>query len=162
MGNENNTVRTNKLQNLQLTHWIRAVRNGEQPSIADPDTGETVPPPVPLARSDRGGLTFMLSARGTATWILRYRTAGRMKELTIGNFPGVGLSEARKISREKRAQIDQSGDPAADKRRAKAKAMGDWTITELIEDYWVKILDGLGGRISWPPSIMHGTQQCRL
>ena len=67
-----------------------------------------------------------------------------MKELTIGNFPDVGLSEARKISREKRALIDQSGDPAADKRRAKAKAMADWTITELIEDYRLNIVDGLG------------------
>jgi hypothetical protein len=67
-----------------------------------------------------------------------------MKELTIGNFPDVGLSEARKTSREKRAQIDQLGDPAADKRRAKAKAMADWTITELIEYYRLKILDGLG------------------
>lgn len=144
MGNENNTVRMNKLQSLQLTHWVRAVRNGEQPSLEDPETGEIISLPLPLARSDGGGLTFTLSAKGTATWILRYRTAGRMKELTIGNFPDVGLSEARKISREKRAQIDQSGDPAADKRRAKAKAMADWTITELIEDYRVKILDGLG------------------
>ena len=137
-------MRTNKLQSIQLTHWVRAVRNGEPPSLEDPNTGETIPLPVPLARSDGGGLTFTLSAKGTATWILRYRTAGRMKELTIGNFPDVGLSDARKIAREKRAQIDQSGDPAADKRRAKANAMADWTITELIDDYKVKILDSLG------------------
>ncbi|NRR29050.1 tyrosine-type recombinase/integrase [Oxalobacteraceae bacterium] len=99
---------------------------------------------LPLARSDGGGLTFTLSKAGTATWVLRYRSAGRARELTIGNFPDIGLAEARKISREKRAEIDRAGDPAADKRQVKALAMKDWTVRQLVDDYREKILVGLG------------------
>ena len=132
------------LQTLQLQHWIRAVKGGSKPSAKDPETGEVKELPLPLARSDGGGLTFTLSTVGTASWILRYRTAGRARELTIGNFPDIGLAEARKIAREKRAAIDRAGDPAVDKRRAKALALKDWTVRQLVEDYREKILAGLG------------------
>ncbi|TYQ03461.1 UNVERIFIED_ORG: integrase [Zoogloea ramigera] len=132
------------LQPLQLQHWIRAVKSGGCPSVTDPETGITRELPLPLARSDGGGLTFTLSSTGTASWILRYRTAGRAKELTIGNFPDIGLADARKIAREKRSEIDKSGDPAIDKRRVKALALKAWTVRELIDDYRDKIMSGLG------------------
>ena len=99
---------------------------------------------MPLAISDGGGLTFTLSNAGTATWILRYRHGGRPRELTIGNYPDIGLAEARKVAREKRAEIDRGGDPAADKRKATAEAFRDWTVRQLIEDYREKTLAGLG------------------
>lgn len=133
-----------RLQTLQLQHWLRVVQNGGTPTIKNSETGDVVKLAMPLARSDGGGLTFTLSLSGTATWILRYRIAGRARELTIGNFPDVGLSEARKIAREKRAQIDRSGDPALDKRRTKALALQDWTVRQLIDDYREKILADLG------------------
>jgi integrase len=132
------------LQTLQLQHWIRAVKGGGRPNIKDPETGEVRELPLPLARSDGGGLTFTLSSAGTASWILRYRTAGRAKELTIGNFPDIGLADARKIAREKRSEVDKSGDPAIDKRRVKALALKVWTMRELIDDYRDKIMSGLG------------------
>lgn len=133
-----------RLQTLQLQHWLRTVHGGGIPSIKNPETGEVVALPMPLARSDGGGLTFTLSSSGTATWILRYRMAGRAKELTIGNFPDISLAEAPKIAREKRAEIDRAGDPAADKRRMKALALKDWTVRQLIDDYREKILSNLG------------------
>lgn len=132
------------LQTLQLQHWVKMVKSGEIPTIKDPETGNIIELRMPLARSDGGGLTFTLSSTGTAAWILRYRSAGRAKELTIGNFPDIGLAEARKISREKRAEIDQAGDPAADKQRVKALALKDWTVRQLIDDYREKILKDLG------------------
>jgi integrase len=132
------------LQTLQLQHWIRAVKGGGRPNIKDPETGEVRELPLPLARSDGGGLTFTLSSAGTASWILRYRTAGRAKELTIGNFPDIGLADARKIAREKRSEVDKAGDPAIDKRRVKALALKVWTMRELIDDYRDKIMSGLG------------------
>lgn len=131
------------LQTLQLQHWIRAVKSGGRPTARNAETGEITELPLPLARSDGGGLTFTLSPTGTATWILRYRTAGRARELTIGNFPDIGLADARKIAREKRAEVDRAGDPASDKRRVKALALKDWTIRELIADYREKILSSM-------------------
>jgi hypothetical protein len=47
MSNENNTAKTNKLQSLQLTHWVCAVRNGEQPRLVHPSIGKTILLPVP-------------------------------------------------------------------------------------------------------------------
>ena len=120
------------------------MRSRESKIYRDADTGLITELSLPLARSDGGGLTFTLSRAGTATWILRYRSAGRARELTIGNFPDIGLADARKISREKRAEIDRAGDPAADKRQVKALAMKDWTVRQLVDDYREKILTGLG------------------
>ena len=132
------------LDAMQLQHWLRAVESGVAPSIRDPETQEVTVLPVPLARSDGDGLTFTLSKSGTASWILRYRYGGRVRELTLGNYPDLGLAAARKIAREKRVEIDQGGDPAADKRRAVSLALKDWTVRRLIEDYREKILADLG------------------
>jgi len=135
---------TEKLQTLQLQHWLRMVKNGDAPTVKDLKTGQVVDLPLPLARSDGGGLTFTLSSSGTATWILRYRIGGRARELTIGNFPDISLAEARRIAREKRSEIDRAGDPAVDKQRMKALALKDWTVRQLIDDYREKILNDLG------------------
>lgn len=132
------------LESIQLKHWMEAVKNGISPTIKDPETKEIVQLPMPLARSDGDGLTFTLSQSGTATWILRYRHGGRSRELTIGNYPDIGLSDARMLARERRAKIDGGSDPAADKRKTKAFALGDWTVRRLIEDYRKKVLKDLG------------------
>ena len=132
------------LQTLQLQHWVRPVKAGNAPPAKDPITGVVTKSSLPLARSDGGGLTFTLSKAGMATWVMRYRAAGRARELTIENFPDIGLADARKISREKRAEVDRAGDPAADKRQVKALALKDWTVRQFVEDYRAKILYGLG------------------
>jgi hypothetical protein len=45
----------------------------------------------PLARADGGGLTFTLSANGTASWVMRYSRGQRRRELTIGQYPDLRL-----------------------------------------------------------------------
>ena len=132
-----------RLDAMQLQHWLRAVENGVAPTVRDPSTDEVTVLPVPLARSDGDGLTFTISKSGTASWILRYRYGGRVRELTLGNYPDLGLAAARKMAREKRVEIDQGGDPAAEKRRMVSSALKDWTVRRLIEDYREKILADL-------------------
>ena len=111
------------LEAIQLKHWLQAVQSGKVPTQKDPVTNQIVPLPLPLAKSDGEGLTFTLSKSGTATWVLRYRYGGRSKELTIGNYPDIGLSDARKYAREKRAEIDSGNDPAFNKRKSKASVL---------------------------------------
>ncbi|TXH00242.1 MAG: DUF4102 domain-containing protein, partial [Rhodocyclaceae bacterium] len=41
----------------------------------------------PLSVTDGDGLTFTLSASGTAAWVLRYRINGKRKELSLGRYP---------------------------------------------------------------------------
>jgi hypothetical protein len=47
------------------------------------------------AKSDGGGLTFTLSASGTASWVFRYRHAGKQREMTFGNYPDMPLETGR-------------------------------------------------------------------
>jgi integrase len=133
-----------KLQPLQIQRWCRAVESGIAPTDKDPETGAVTELRLPMAKADGDGLTFTLSSKGTASWVLRYRRGGRAKELTLGNYPDIGLADARKLAREKRAEIDRGGDPAADKRKAVQAVYRDWTVRELIEDYERLVLVGLG------------------
>ena len=113
--------RGNLLDDIQIRRWMA---KGE-----------------PLARSDGEGLTFTLSDAGTATWVLRYRIgAGRRKELTIGNYPDLSLATARKLGRERRVEIDQGKDPAAQKKVEKMRTKMAWTVRNLISDYKEKKL----------------------
>ena len=56
------------------------------------------------------GLTFTLSSKGLASWVLRYRFAGRMRELTLARYAERNLEEARKLARKERVLIDQGID----------------------------------------------------
>lgn len=111
---------TNLLSDIQIKRWIAK--------------GESV------AKSDGDGLTFTLSKGGTAAWVLRYRTGGRRKELTLGNYPDLGLAAARERARAHRVAVDEGRDPAAEKQEQKTRAMAAWTMRELVADYREKCL----------------------
>lgn len=66
-----------KLTDVELRNWIKAGK--------------------PVAKSDGDGLTFRLSAKGTAAWTLRYRFGGKAKELTLGRYPDLTLSFPLKL-----------------------------------------------------------------
>ena len=107
---------THALKDLQLRRWMAAG--------------------TPIAKSDGDGLTFTLSASGTASWVLRYRnSAGRRKEVTLGNYPDIGLSAARELARAQRAAIDTGTDPAAVKQETRSRAAAAWTLADLVADY---------------------------
>lgn len=108
----------NVLTDTQLRAWIK--------------TG------VPLARADGSGLTFTLSAAGTAAWVLRYRFGSAPRELTLGRYPDLSLAEARKLARLHRARIQQGEDVARAKRREKRASAAAWTFAQLAHDYKVK------------------------
>jgi integrase len=109
--------------------------------LADVDLRRWLKDKRALAKSDGGGLTFTMSAAGTASWVLRYRSEGRQVELTLGRYPDVTLAAARKLAAEKRVEVQQGRDPAAEKRRAKSRR--DWTVRELVADYREMVLPTL-------------------
>lgn len=108
------------LDDIQIRHWITKQE--------------------PVAKTDGDGLTFTLSAAGTASWVLRFRYGGRRKELTLGNYPDISLAAARKLAREQRVRIDQGGDPATAKQEAKTRARDAWLVRDLVHDYREKCL----------------------
>lgn len=112
---------THNLSDLQLRRWIASG--------------------APIAKSDGDGLTFTLSSAGTASWVLRYRNqAGRRKELTLGNYPDIGLAAARELGRSKRAAIDAGHDPAASKQEDRSRSAAAMTMPDLVADYRAKAL----------------------
>ncbi|MGE5525325.1 MAG: tyrosine-type recombinase/integrase [Rhodospirillaceae bacterium] len=103
------------LTDVQLRNWIKAG--------------------APLAKSDGDGLTFTLSANGTAAWTLRYYIAGKRKEITLARYTDTSLSAARKLAIEKRAAIQQGVDVAREKQKALKETARAWTVKQLAEDY---------------------------
>lgn len=89
-------------------------------------------------KSDGGGLTFTLSAAGTASWVFRYRHAGKQRAMTLGNYPDMTLEKAREAARAARIMVDLGKDVAGEKRRAKADAAAARTFREITEGYLAK------------------------
>ena len=107
-----------KLKDVEIRDWIKA--------------GESV------AKSDGDGLTFTLSPKGTAAWVLRYRFGGKARELTLGRYPDITLAKARKLAAEARVHIQQGRDVAREKQKATIERAAAKTLRELAADYMDK------------------------
>ena len=112
-----------KLTDIQIRRWIKAGK--------------------PVAKADGGGLTFTLSTAGTASWILRFRHAGRPRELTLGRYPDKSLAEARDDARKARASIQNGIDVARQKQIEKTRRASQETFRELANNYMDKVFPSL-------------------
>ena len=55
------------------------------------------PPDKKQARfADSGGMYLQVSPAGSKRWFLKYRLDGKEKQLAMGSYPTVSLTEARK------------------------------------------------------------------
>lgn len=88
-----------------------------------------------VAKSDGDGLTFTLSAKGVAAWVLRYSFGGRQRELTLGRYPDLTLTEARKRASAARLQVAAGVDVAVAKQRDRTKRRDALTVRELVRNY---------------------------
>ena len=111
------------LNDIQIRHWIKAG--------------------APVAKSDGDGLTFTLSAAGTASWVLRYRYGGKQREKTIGKFPDISLKKARELASADRVRIQQGMDVGREKQIEKHEQIKAMTVKSLVADYEEKVLPGL-------------------
>ena len=93
---------------------------------------------TPVAKSDGDGLTFTLSAKHTAAWVLRYRFGGKARELTLGRYPDISLAEARKRALEARGKVQGGSDVAREKRQAKIERAAAQSFSQLATDYMAK------------------------
>lgn len=107
-------------------------------SITDVKIRHWIKSGTPLAKADGDGLTFTLSKAGTAAWVLRYRFGGKARELTIGRYPDIPLSDARRLAMEARAKIQQGGDVARQKQIDTIERAAAKTLRELAADYMEK------------------------
>ncbi|MBB6342321.1 integrase [Pseudomonas fluvialis] len=74
---------------------------------------------------DGDGLYFQISKSGGTSWIFRYKLDGRSREMGLGPFPAVTLSEARQQAADQRKVLASGSDPLASRdaaREAKREA----------------------------------------
>ena len=67
------------------------------------------------------GLSIRVSPQGSKSFSLLYRMGGRNRRLTLGRYPIVRLSEARKRGREAFNQVERGFDPATERVRTRAE-----------------------------------------
>lgn len=69
------------------------------------------------------GLNIQVSPPDGSSWILRTTINGKRKEIGLGSFPEVSLSNARDEAAELKRKINRAGyDPIAERKQAKSKA----------------------------------------
>lgn len=99
--------------------------------------------------ADRDGLALRVGAGGAMTWTLTYRVRGQgeasegrvarlassKRRMTLGAYPAMSLSEARRAAVTARSQAAQGVDPGAAQRAQAVAQAGAMTVGQLIEHY---------------------------
>ena len=97
--------------------------------------------------SDSGGLYLLVTPSGGKLWRLKFRVHGIERKLSLGKYPELSLSEARKGRDVARAAVETGTDPAAAKRREKvaAKLAAATLFDDVAREYiGLKAREGLG------------------
>lgn len=88
---------------------------------------------------DGGGLYLEVTAAGGRYWRLKFRIAGKEKRLALGVYPAVSLKEARDLAIQARQSIQAGGDPAEQRKTAKARAAKEAVNTlRAVADEWME------------------------
>ena len=75
--------------------------------------------------ADGDGLYLQVTAGGSRSWVFRFKTGGRSRDMGLGSLNTVGLAEARKIAAECRRQRLQGIDPIEARKSERAQAQLD-------------------------------------
>ncbi|SOU10824.1 tyrosine-type recombinase/integrase [Xanthomonas arboricola] len=73
--------------------------------------------------ADGGGLYLLVKASGAKSWVLRYRLAGRLREMGLGSTALVTLQDARQLALAQRRLLLAGQDPIAERQSARATGM---------------------------------------
>jgi integrase len=85
-----------------------------------------------------GGFAIRVSPAGSKTWIWFYRFVGRHRRLTLGEYPAMGLADARVKLADARKSLEHGIDPGeAEVQQNKAERAAE-TVAELAEAYLEK------------------------
>jgi integrase len=77
------------------------------------------------------GLCLRVFASGRRGWYVKYRQDGRQRRYKLGDFPTLGLSEARKNAEQMRVEVRHGADPVRTRRERKDAL----TLGGLFEEY---------------------------
>jgi Arm DNA-binding domain len=80
---------------------------------------------------DGDGLYLVVSSTGRRAWVLRYQVSGERRDMGLGPFPSISLSEARRAAFEARKQIHLGKDPIEARRALKNASRGIPTFGDI-------------------------------
>jgi integrase len=103
---------------------------------------------VELGDAGCRGLSIRCAPSGVKTWTFAYKLDGRMRRITLGEYPALGLSAAREAADKRRAQRNDGIDPRAQRDRERAEQThADTTFGDLCELYIDHVK--ARGKLSW-------------
>lgn len=76
----------------------------------------------PYKKTDEKGLYLLVKPNGSKLWYFKYRFGGKEKKMPIGQFPEVGLTQARKSRDVARVKLADGIDPMLQRKREKMTA----------------------------------------
>ena len=88
---------------------------------------------------DTDGLGLVVVPTGGKSWHLRYYWLGKQKRISLGNYPEIGLREARTLRDEARALLAKGINPHTDRKQKRhaVKLAADYTF-KAVFDAWVE------------------------
>ncbi|SSW71262.1 Prophage integrase IntS [Achromobacter veterisilvae] len=88
---------------------------------------------------DTDGLGLVVAPTGGKSWHLRYYWLGKQKRISLGNYPEIGLREARTLRDEARALLAKGINPHTDRKQKRhaVKLAADYTF-KTVFDAWVE------------------------
>ncbi len=88
---------------------------------------------------DTDGLGLVVTPAGGKSWHLRYYWLGKQKRISLGNYPEVGLREARAMRDEARALLAKSINPHTDrKQKQRAVKLASDYMFKAVFDAWLE------------------------
>lgn len=82
------------------------------------------------------GFGCRVSSKGSRSFVLIYRLNGRSRRLTLGQYPSLSLSEARKLAQKAKSEVVHGIDPAEKKQTKKDKTYNfERVVNQFIELY---------------------------
>ena len=88
-------------------------------ALTDAKIRNTKPRNKPVKLTDGGGLYLEVRPTGSKLWRYRYRIAGRENLFAVGDYPALGLAEARALRAEARELVKRGIHPAHDRQAAR-------------------------------------------
>ena len=70
---------------------------------------------------DGGGLFVLVKPNGSMLWRYKFKLGGREKLLTLGQYPGVKLADARKAHQDAKIKLQAGVDPSAVRQAERAE-----------------------------------------
>lgn len=82
--------------------------------------------------ADQGGLCIEVRSTGAKLWRVRYRFAGKASMISLGEYPTIGLADARQKQEEIKTLLANNVDPAVNRQQEKAALLCDKNSFEAI------------------------------